>query len=214
MTDITLPRSVVEQALKALEASGVGYEIDVLAFWEKQHAAVAALRAALEQPQDHHEQTIDMVPAGWKLVPVEPTLEMIKEMCAYDGTEYSNPFDSDDFKDDYRNMLASAPKPPVMRQSVTNCHQSQPQAEQEPVAYFYTRSGRVVSTEATDALMQQMIGESGRVALYAHPQPPRQRLTNEAEHQCPYPKANPSTRNAWLDGWEAAERAHGIGGEA
>ena len=52
-----------------------------------------------------------------------------------------------------------------------------------------------------------------RVNVYTHPQPPRQPLTDEAEHQCPYPKANPSTRNAWLDGWEAAERAHGIGGK-
>ena len=50
--------------------------------------------------------------------------------------------------------------------------------------------------------------------LAAAPQPPRQPLTDEAERQCPYPKANPSTRDAWLDGWEAAEREHGIGGEA
>ena len=47
-----------------------------------------------------------------------------------------------------------------------------------------------------------------------HKQPPCQPLTDEAERQCPYPKANPSTRDAWLDGWEAAEREHGIGGEA
>ena len=67
--------------------------------------------------QNPSEQHLNMVPAGWKLVPVEPTLEMIKKMCAYDGTEYSNPFDSDDFKDDYRNMLAAAPQPPALEQS-------------------------------------------------------------------------------------------------
>ena len=122
MTDtntITLPRSVVEQALEALfmykpMVTGVTF----------QHGldAMQALRAALEQPQDHTEQHLDMVPDGWKLVPMEPTPEMIKEMYAYDGTQYSNPFGSDDFKDDYRNMLAAAPKPPVVEQ---------PQQEQE-----------------------------------------------------------------------------------
>ena len=43
---------------------------------------------------------------------------------------------------------------------------------------------------------------------------PRRPLTDEAELQCPCPQANPSTREAWLDGWEAAERAHGIGSKS
>ena len=95
----------------------------------------------------------------------------------------------------------------------------QPPVEQEPVAYFYTRSGRVVSTEATDALMQQMIGESGRVALYAHPQPPRQPLTNEEIFDAIRPLCNNDTNchaiiGLSIDEYRAIERAHGIGGEA
>ena len=88
----------------------------------------------------------------------------------------------------------------------------QPPVEQEPVAYFYTRSGRVVSTEATDALMQQMIGEPGRVALYAHPQPPRQPLTLEQIDEVWAATKGP--RHGIRNFARAIERAHGIGGEA
>lgn len=49
---------------------------------------------------------------GWKLVPVEPTAEMYASMVAYDGNAYSNPFDRDDFLQDYAAMLATAPEPP------------------------------------------------------------------------------------------------------
>lgn len=32
----------------------------------------------------------------------------------------------------------------------------------------------------------------------------------QAESECPYTEQSPYARGAWLDGWEAAERAHGI----
>ena len=92
----------LEAQLYAVGAGGVGLTVD---------------------RQDHPEQHLDMVPVGWKLVPTDPTPEMIKEMHAYDGTQYSDPFGSDDFKDDYRNMLDAAPRPPA---------REQPQVEQEP----------------------------------------------------------------------------------
>ena len=77
MTDtVTLPRSVVEQALEALNASKP-HNSDIAEDWSSHIAARRALRAALEQPQDHPEQHLDMVPEGWKLVPVEPTTKMI-----------------------------------------------------------------------------------------------------------------------------------------
>ena len=96
----------------------------------------------------------------------------------------------------------------------------QPQVEQEPVAWLKTwnsvghaRTGmqRVDLTPECETWLANMFPTI--TPLYTRPQPKREPLTDEAEHQCPYPKANPSTRNAWLDGWEAAERAHGIGGE-
>ena len=83
----------------------------------------------------------------------------------------------------------------------------QPQVEQEPIAWAnINKQGDITHTSNKKMTW-------AKTPLYTHPQPPRQPLTDEAEHQCPYPKANPSTRNAWLDGWEAAERAHGIGGK-
>lgn len=113
---VTLPREVVELAIEALfctdsEEGSTAYENEL--------KAVKKLRAALKQPQDHIEQHLGMVPAGWRLVPVTPTPEMIRVMCAYDGTQYSNTFDSDDFKEDYRNMLAAAPQPQADQPAMT-----------------------------------------------------------------------------------------------
>ena len=48
--------------------------------------------------------------------------------------------------------------------------------------------------------------------LYTAP-PQRKPLPQLAEAQCPHPEGHPRLRDAWLDGWEAAERAHGIGGQ-
>lgn len=81
MTDnITLPRSVVEQALEALNAS-MPHNNDMDEDWPSHIAARRALRAALEQHQhesnsdnhlqektDHLSTTRSSVPPGWKLV--------------------------------------------------------------------------------------------------------------------------------------------------
>lgn len=47
---------------------------------------------------------------GWKLVPVEPTLEMANA-SVYNGTDYTGSFDFDDFKKDWSDILAAAPAP-------------------------------------------------------------------------------------------------------
>ena len=161
MTDtITLPRSVVEQALDALK---IGHEsardcaetfhIEMAGYKQQRHEAldaevkqisdaIGALRAALDQPQDHPEQRLDMVPAGWKLVPVEPTDEMLRSSC---GCESPAMFRESLRREtdgrltaemvekiirrhlaSYRAMLAAAPQPPALEQ---------PQVEQEPVAH-------------------------------------------------------------------------------
>ena len=89
--------------------------------------------------QDHPEQSLDMVPAGWKLVPVEPTEEMLRSSC---GCESPAMFRESLRREtderltaemveriirrhlaSYRAMLAAAPHPPVVEQ---------PQGEQEP----------------------------------------------------------------------------------
>ena len=80
---VTLPREVVEQVRGALAYVGVGNASENpnlaqstcrQAIWKLDHA----LRAALEQPQNHAPDTGNMASAGWKLVPVEPTLGMIE----------------------------------------------------------------------------------------------------------------------------------------
>ena len=122
MTDtIILPRSVVEQALEHLTCP-----VD--------EPVREAFRAALEQPQDHPEQHLDMVPEGWKLVPVEPADPQIR--AAQDT--WWNACNCETYWDQiYAAMIAAAPQPPAVKesltadqpQSVTNCHQSQPKRE-------------------------------------------------------------------------------------
>ena len=103
--NITLPRAVVEQALKALEnTSPLGFNMES----DKNfYAAIATLRFALRQQQDHSEQHLDMVPAGWKLVPVDPTEQMI------DAARSQSSFPDGV----YRSMLDAAPQPLTTEQS-------------------------------------------------------------------------------------------------
>jgi hypothetical protein len=96
-------------------------------------------------------------------------------------------------------------------------HPQPAQQPLEPVAYFYTRSGRIVSTEASQQLMEQMTGEPGRIALYSAPQPVQQPLTEEQilDLSDPfgafeYGDAQGHKRKEFA---RAIERAHGIGGE-
>ena len=131
---VTLPRSVVEQALEAHQAlrdwihavpqtvvlpAMPGVDGDWLDDVE------STLHTALEQPQDHQIGGLDMVPVGWKLVPVEPADSQIR--AAQDTWWHA--CNCETYWDQiYAAMIAAAPQP----QSVTDCHQSQPQREQEP----------------------------------------------------------------------------------
>lgn len=51
------------------------------------------------------------VNGGWKLMPAEPTREIYKCFAAYDGSSYSNPFDFDDFREDYLAAINSTGLP-------------------------------------------------------------------------------------------------------
>ena len=158
MTDtITLPRSVVEQALEAFSVATTPLARDR----QKVLLAIEALHAALDQPQDHTEQNLNMVPAGWKLVPVDPTTKMI------DAARSQSSFPAGV----WRAMLAAAPKPPVV--------------EQEPVAYYVMNGSALFqlfrSKSQADALaydLQKRHDLSGSpahfhvVPLYIRPQPP------------------------------------------
>ena len=106
MTDkILIDSYVVEQALEALDE--IAWSNNTRQQSDRADDARIVLRAALEQPQDHPEQNLDMVPAGWKLVPVEPTEAMLHagnsaiENWGVDANGSST----------YRAMLAAAPQP-------------------------------------------------------------------------------------------------------
>jgi len=148
---VTLPREVVEQVRGALAYVGAGNSSTNpnlaqstcrQAIWKLDHA----LRAALEQPQNHVPDVGNMVQAGWKLVPVEPTEEMLRAGCGSESPamfreslrrETDGPKTVEMVKkivqrhlESYRAMLAASPQPPTTEQYSA----VQPQCEQEPVA--------------------------------------------------------------------------------
>ena len=91
---VTLPREVVERALAALDA-------------EDPYRAAVALRAALDQPQNHVFDAGNMAPAGWRLVPVEPTRDMLTNWIKADVVSNRTAPDL------YRAMLDAAPSAPA-----------------------------------------------------------------------------------------------------
>lgn len=74
------------------------------------YAALADELATLRAEVQRLRAQSAWVPDGYAIVPAEPTPEMAAQ-TAYDGTQYSNPFDFDDFRKDYAAMLAAAPSP-------------------------------------------------------------------------------------------------------
>ena len=114
---VTLPREVVEQALKAMEDAGVqrgstGAEFN----------AIESLRAAMDQPQNHVPDAGNMLQAGWKLVPLEPNCSMV---LAGERSLEQHDFLRLDYA--YRAMLDAAPNPPTVKESSTV---EQPQSNQ------------------------------------------------------------------------------------
>ena len=141
---VTLPREVVDQIISAFDADMV-----TSSGWKKNTAA--ALRAALEQLQDHAHDVGNMVQAGWKLVPMEPTIRQMAAMGPAIRACYDMDGVSGNVVDVYRAMLAAAPQPPygydqqaldlcqtcgwktlIPGDCCLNCARQKPQAEQEP----------------------------------------------------------------------------------
>ena len=199
---ITLPRSVVEQALEALNAS-MPHNNNMDQDWPSHIAARRTLRAALEQPQDHPEQHLDMVPAGWKAVPVQPTDFQIRA-AQYTWWHACN---CETYWDQiYAAMIAAAPQPPVVER---------PQVEQEPVAYM------TQDEEGAPAMLFFDVREAhgfcgddeDPTPLYTHPQPKRQPLTVGQINRLIADGKLPLSGNPYEVAL-AIERAHGIGGES
>jgi hypothetical protein len=173
MTDkILIDRFVVEQALEAFEIHARQYPHMVKGYTLD---AEEALRAALEQSDIEIPAS---VPEGWKLVPVEPTNEMVQAwLDTYEGN----------IQTVYRAMLAAAPQPPVVEQ---------PQVEQEPVAWIERWYGSgpergwwIVCGRDHIAHLgpAEMSGEAASKIVSAHntsPPAQRQPLTDQQIHDC------------------------------
>lgn len=179
---VTLPREVVELAIEALfctdsEEGSTAYENEL--------KAVKKLRAALDQPQNHVPDAENMVPAGWKLVPVEPTDDML-----YDIQEFSHILPPRG-KRIWAHMLAAAPQPPTVKECLTV---EQPQANQPamtPIAQRkldslltegYTISGYSIYHERKH--QHGFVTSAGLVGWWKpegveYPQPKREPLTDE-----------------------------------
>lgn len=118
---VTLPREVAEQALEALINEGEFRKL-IKPLIEK---SIDSIRAALDKPKNHIEQHLGMVPAGWKLVPVEPTLGMIEagQDAHYDAEkriQEPGAWEQGGFAKRavraahvFQAMLAAAPQPPA-----------------------------------------------------------------------------------------------------
>lgn len=115
---VTLPREVAERALKSMLDARCsvydGFEYDKAA---TALAAAMEQTPALDQPQNHVPDAGNMVTAGWRLVPVEPTEKMVD--MGRGLSSFPNGV--------YRAMLSAAPQPPTVKDSLTV---EQPQANQ------------------------------------------------------------------------------------
>ena len=230
MTDtITLPRSVVEQALNwALNHGEKIYAAGGIESIDSMNAWAEVLRATLEQPQVQSGG----IPPDWKLVPAEPTIPMLHRADGLTCIDFAalgeeGAFDLDELKEIYRAMLAAAPQPPAAEkssgveqpQSVTDCHQAQPQGEHEPVAWINPGAmewGKRQCEKVLKLTRKAQPEYDFTEPLYTRP-PARQPLTDAQidDHMLALLYDGEDLPDPWgfKQGVRAAERAHGIGGE-
>ena len=164
---VTLPREVVEQAMEALLNEGNFRKLRKPLIEE----SIKQIKAALEQPQNHIPGVRNMVLAGWKMVPVEPTQGMLDAYIHMQGRFSS-------VRSDWAAMLAAAPQPPTTEQSSV----VQSQVEQEPVAWIRTDwSSRDVTFDGPPAVpsVRDELTKPAWTPLYTRPQRERQPLSTE-----------------------------------
>jgi hypothetical protein len=180
---VTLPREVVELAMNALEFSEtqshrLQYDVEA--------SALAALSAALEQPQGEQEPVRKMYVCNSCQFPYS---DQPPSQCDCLGDEtYTEAY------------------------LCTNLQPNQPQDDQEPVAWMYGVDGE---DEPRLHFYEPLAANnvSGVTPLYTHPQPKREPLTDEQIAAAT--GAKPGTR-MWIfisAITRAIERAHNINHE-
>lgn len=109
-----VPASAAEFALRALVAAG--------------HVTQERVDQALALPGAPAQPVVPVVPAGYALVPVEPTPEMLSVMWVNKNSSLSEAYNS--LSEAYSAMLAASPQPVVAREPLTD---SQAQAGAVPL---------------------------------------------------------------------------------
>lgn len=121
-------------------------------------------------------------PAGWKLVPVEPTHKMIaaysaaaEDLIKRHHLSGSYPATWQPVEAGYAAMLAAAPTPPVDENTSQERVRSEAENEHEPVAWRYWNEKSRSWNSTDSAIVAQVMHESGRAVepLYPHPPPLR-----------------------------------------
>lgn len=192
----------LEEMLAAVGAGGVGPLVSTAV----QHQHDFGGKNDLQRKADDSVTSCSTTAADWKLVPVEPTDDML-----YDIQEFSHILPPRG-KRIWAHMLAAAPQPPTVKESSAV---QQPRGEQEPFTVLVRKRSWLANQWEAAPRGFPDYGRSWadeRVNVYTHPQPPRQPLTDEqidalAVDDDLLPLSH-------LEFARAIERAHGIGGEA
>ena len=145
---VTLPHEVVERALDALWNTAHGEPC----FGKHVRNSMEALIAAMEQQPNHILDAGNMTLEGWKLVPVEPTQEMLDAYIHMQGRFSSA-------RSDWAAMLAAAPQPQTTEQSSA----VQSQVERVPYLWYDPENGDTWTQEAID---EGFCATDGLIPLY------------------------------------------------
>ena len=189
---ITLPRSVAMQALEALK---IGHEsahdcaetfhIEMAGYKQQRHEALDAEVKQISDAIDALRAALEQEPEAWDNCRGE------RQCRIWCGNKHC--------------VSHPAPQPPAVEQ---------PQGEQEPVGCVAGTYGGYPVVRLINPALVLPFG----TALYTHPQPKREPLTDEQinDHRLALPYDGEDLPDPWdfKQGVRAAERAHGIGGEA
>lgn len=123
MSNSIIPTAILQEVMDAMDDMATDSRIlDMKQSRVHQFdAARDALRAALDNLQCGREQNLNMIPAGWKLVPVGPNVEMMDAGGAATRRCYQH-LNKDEVMCSYvyRHMLAAAPQPPALGRPQSN----------------------------------------------------------------------------------------------
>lgn len=107
------------------------------------------------------------VPQGWKMVPVEPTKEMLQRACSDHGYPGGSRWV---YRDGYRSMLAAAPQPPELATSEHSAPMCGAAPKVDPIAWYVTGCSTMLDEHDAKAEAKRCGGCAQAVPLYTEQQ--------------------------------------------